>query len=95
MTNEEITVLEVLDGWRVDFERAPHSVLLFQSAGLDIYVRGRLISEKFEVLANIAINECLSRRIPTASLRTINKSEKPSEKTQTADSEGRTQKNLL
>lgn len=57
----------------VHYEKLPKAKLVFQAAGLDIFVKGSSSEIHDDALPNLAMQECLSRHIPLISLRRVTK----------------------
>jgi hypothetical protein len=92
---EEITIERVYTGWRVVEGRVPRSRLMFYAAGLAVFVHGEGAYREYDTLANIAMNECLARHIPSASLRSVFEEKKPPVQQRAEDEDGNAQKPLL
>lgn len=66
-----ITILVHYGSMTVCEGRLNGSRLVWRAAGLDVYVLGTLTGDKlhFEQACNLAVNACIGRHIPAASLR--------------------------
>lgn len=71
MPIEQITIERNARGWIVAPLRANFARLWFYAPGIEIYVKGEDAAKQFEIIANIALNECLARHIPTPGLKTV------------------------
>lgn len=67
---EIITIERQVNRWIVVPHRSTNSRLWFYAPGIEVYVRGENAAKEFDTLANIAMNEALSRHIPAISLKT-------------------------
>jgi len=69
--SEIITIEGHARFWIVIPHRSNSARLWFYAPGLEVYVKGENASANFETIANIALNECIARNIPTISLKTV------------------------
>lgn len=72
MNYEQMTIISNWDGSiSTQYGRSKKARLEWRASGLEIYLCGRFPPEVYARAANLAINECLARNIPTISLRKV------------------------
>ena len=65
--------IEIVYGvMRVHYSKLPKARLVWQAAGLNVYVKGSLGGKyAYEQAANLAMQECIHRHIPVISLKLV------------------------
>lgn len=68
-----ITIVRRADSWLVIDGVQKKARLYWHAPGLDIYVVGAIPLRVYDRVCNIAVNECIDRRIPAIALRRVGK----------------------